>query len=47
MVEDVIQGRYTPVRSILEEHLTNWYGAGNYKILVSVAQSPLYFISAQ
>jgi len=37
MVEEVIEGRYTPVRSILEEQLTNWYGVGNFKILVSVA----------
>lgn len=34
MFEEVIQGRYTCVQSILEEQLDAWYGKNNYKILV-------------
>lgn len=33
-MEETIEGRYTPVRAILEEQLTLWYGAGNFKIIV-------------
>lgn len=34
MFEEVIQGRYTCVQTILEEQLDAWYGKNNYKILV-------------
>lgn len=35
MVEEVIEGRYTTMKSVLEDRLTAWYGAGNFKIIVS------------
>lgn len=40
MIEEVIEGRYTPVRSILEEQLAAWYGAGNFRILVGGTGRP-------
>jgi hypothetical protein len=34
MVEEVLEGRYKPVRSVLEEQLKFWYPDGNFRIIV-------------
>ena len=42
MVEQTITGRYTVVQRILEQHLDAWFGAGNFKIIVSIQRVPFH-----
>lgn len=45
MIEDTLESRYAPVQKVLEEQLEEWFGLGNFKIIVSTTSLQRYIAS--